>query len=440
MLPWANKYLVYYPVQLLRRETPWRFLDRFKKIEKFSRRELINYQLVRVNELIRYVSTQVKFFSNFKAKSLQGIKSLEEIQDFPILNKSDIAKAVDKLNSQEPFVIYSSRSTSGTTGEPFCFFKDRLATSAMEAAMYSVYGWHGIEIGDRQARIWGSKISLKDKLVQQAKDRALNRRRLSAFHMSEGECLEYYYVLQRFRPKYIYAYPSGLYRFIEVLRSAGIDARGLNISSAICTGEILFDEHRRIIEDGLGSRVVNEYGTTENGIVAFECGRRNMHVLSQTVLLEIVRPDGSVAKLDEEGEVLITELFSRSIPFIRYKTGDKAVLSSESCKCGMQTPIIKKLSGRIDDFIIKRDGQFVHDAILAYTIKSHARKFKAVQKDLNTLVIYIIPIGEFTPKTELKLSAELKKELGADMAIEFVQVSRIEVEASGKHRYFVREF
>lgn len=440
MLPGVNKHLVYYPVQFLRREPIGRFFDEFKKAEKFSKGNLASYQLDCVNKLIRYVSDHVPYYRNFKGKYLRGITNLEEIQEFPIVNKHDILKGIGELRSQESFLLHSSRSTSGTTGEPFSFFKDRMATAAMEAAMYSVYGWYGIEVGDRQARIWGSKIRLKDKLLQKVKDRILNRRRLSAFHMSEEDCLRYYRVLKKFKPKYIYAYPSALYRFIQVLRSAGVCAGDLNVEAVICTGEILFDDHRQLIEGDLGVSIANEYGTTENGIVAFECGLRSMHVLSQTVLLEIVRPDGSAAKLDEEGEVLITELYSRSIPFIRYKTGDRAALSSELCKCGMQTPVIEKLSGRIDSFIIKRDGQFVHDSILAYTLKSCARQFKAVQIDLNTLVIHIIPSGEFTPKVELSISADLKMNLGVDMAIKFVRVNQIEAEPSGKHRYFARNF
>ena len=439
MIPQVNKYLIYYPVQFLRREWPRSFLKDFKKVERFSKQEIANYQLICINQLIKYVNKYVPFYNGLKTKTLHNIRNLDEIQELPILTKRDIMKVIGDLESQESFLIHSYRGTSGTTGEPFGFFKDRLATSAMEAAMYTAYSRYGIELGDRQARIWGSKIHLKDRIVQVVKDFVLNRRRLSAFNMSEETCIRYYNLLKSFKPKYIYAYPNALYRFIQVLCDAGISPRGLNIAHVICTGEILFDYQRQLIENELGAHVINEYGTTENGIAAFECYNHNLHMLSQTILLEIIRPDGSRAKFEEEGEVVITELFSRSIPFIRYKTGDKATLSDDSCKCGLQMPILKGISGRIDDFIMRRDGQLVYDAILAYTLKSYARQFKAIQTDFENLIIYVVPVNDFSTETERSICVDLRKYLGNDMGIQFIHADKIEAESSGKFRYFVRK-
>ncbi|MCL4492464.1 MAG: hypothetical protein M1510_11325 [Nitrospirae bacterium] len=437
MKPILNKYLLYYPIQLLRREHPWSFVKKFRSVGNYSRDELREYQIACINRLLAYTSKHVPFYRNL---TRDGIKSLRDVQDLPILSKKDIMKAAPSLKSRQGFLIHSVRSTSGTTGAPFCFIKDRLATSAMEAAMYYAYSWHGLDIGDEQARIWGTSIHPKARLMQRIKDLALNRQRLSSFDMSEESCIEYYRVLRKFKPKYIYAYAHALYRFVQVLNSSGIDARELNIKLSICTGERLFDYQRNLIESALGCPVVNEYGATECGIIAFECRHRTMHILSQTIFLETIRPDGSRAHADEEGDVVITELYSRSIPFIRYKTGDRAALSDESCACGRDTPVIKNISGRIDDFIIRPDGKYVYDAILAYAMKDYALQFKAVQTDMNTLIIYIIPLMGVSAKKEAGLRGDLRKYIGTDMEIRFVYTGRIEIEPSGKYRYFQRDF
>src|SRR3972149_4379687 len=76
-----------------------------------------------------------------------------------------------------------------------------------------------------------------------------------------------------------------------------------------------------------------------------------------------------------------------------------------------------RLSGLIVDFIIRRDGNYVYDAIFAYALNGHVRQFKAIQTDLDTLIIYIVPVTDLSTKAELSICANLRKYLGNDMKI-----------------------
>src|SRR5690606_4680564 len=76
------------------------------------------------------------------------------------------------------------RKTSGSTGTPFRFPKDREMTAWMDAAMWALYAWHGVRPGAPHARFWGMPLERGARLRRTAFDRLLNRRRVSAFELS----------------------------------------------------------------------------------------------------------------------------------------------------------------------------------------------------------------------------------------------------------------
>jgi phenylacetate-CoA ligase len=122
-------------------------------------------------------------------------------------------------------------------------------------------------------------------------------------------------------------------------------------SSAILDGS-----SRHFLESVLQCRVVDMYGSDEAGCIAWECDTCNgYHLSSDMVILELVR--GTEPALPgEEGEVLVTNLHSFAMPFIRYTQGDVAVLSTKNPQCGRGLPLLEQVVGRTDDFVVLRDG------------------------------------------------------------------------------------
>jgi phenylacetate-CoA ligase len=331
------------------------------------------------------------------------------------------------------------RSTSGTTGEPLVFGKDRFAAKYMDAAMHQVYGWYGIRIGDREGRFWGRAISARARLRQRIKDWLLNRRRLSAFQMDDENCARFWQTLQRFRPHYFYCYPNAVFEFADYLRRTGQPGHQLGLKAIICTGEVLFPHHVALLREVFRCPVVNEYGSTENGILAFECPEGNMHVLAQNIHLEIVDDDGNPLPPGASGRILVTELHSTDVPFIRYALSDTGALSPDPCACGRAYPVLTLQSGRIDSFIVTPAGKKVYDAVLAYAFKHAFRKFRGYQRRRDLLEVEYVPNDACSAKVLDGLRRTLNEYLGADMLVEFKQVEAIQLSKSGKAQYFVSE-
>ncbi len=125
----------------------------------------------------------------------------------------------------------------------------------------------------------------------------------------------------------------------------------------ICAGELADETTRRLVRRTLGAEIVALYGMTEVGYVAFQCElRRSMHVNPLSHIVEINRNGRHVAG-GEIGELVITDLHSRTTPLIRYANGDLATASSCACPCGRSWPPIAAVEGRASGCITLPDGR-----------------------------------------------------------------------------------
>ncbi|PQP34058.1 hypothetical protein C6A37_09735 [Desulfobacteraceae bacterium SEEP-SAG9] len=69
--------------------------------------------------------------------------------------------------------------------------------------------------------------------------------------------------------------------------------------------------------------------------------------------MEVLKNNGENAEQGEIGKVVITDLFNKAMPLIRYEIGDMALVSEKNiCNCGNPLPLIEKYLGRDRDIII----------------------------------------------------------------------------------------
>ena len=431
MLNKISKYLIYYPATFLRGEKVFLYLNEINNTFKFFENQLKEYQNKKIVELGGYLyknnSYYRKMFENMGLRE-KDLSVLCNIKMFNIMTKNEIRKHYYEMQNKK--IRQYWRATSGTTGQPFKFQKDVLASGYMDAVMYAAYSWYNIDIGDRQGRIWGTAVEPISRITQIGKDYFLNRKRLSTFKITNDSCGKFEQCIYAFKAQYIYGYVNGVYQFVETLKRLGRKWK-TKLKCVIVTGEVLFDYQRTAIEDYFDTFVVNEYGTTENGVIGFECKIKKMHIMPN-IYLEAVNTDEN-----GYGSLLVTELTSRSLPFIRYRVGDVGKIIRDKCECGSCLPVLELKEGRIDSYIKLSDGKVVYDAILAYVLKGYAISFRGWQRSLDKLTIEIVPREKFTKSKQGTAEQKLRKYLGQDIDIEFIVKEEIKKEKSGKLRYFI---
>ena len=124
--------------------------------------------------------------------------------------------------------------------------------------------------------------------------------------------------------------------------------------------EVLTAETRRRIEQAWGSSVFNNYAATEVGGIAIECEQhRGMHVMEDLALVENVDQDNQPVPPGVFGDkLLVTPLYKRAQPLIRYVIEDRVRFSNEPCPCGRPFKLIDAIEGRAQEVLSfpKADG------------------------------------------------------------------------------------
>ncbi len=131
-------------------------------------------------------------------------------------------------------------------------------------------------------------------------------------------------------------------------------ARRLRISpdKVFTSSEVLTDETRRRVKAAWGDEPFNQYGATETADIAAEYKScRHMHVFEDLVLVEVVDDKYRLVPRGEFGaKLLVTTLFGRTQPLIRYEINDSVRLSAESCPIsGLPFGFIDGIQGRVED-------------------------------------------------------------------------------------------
>jgi phenylacetate-CoA ligase len=153
-------------------------------------------------------------------------------------------------------------------------------------------------------------------------------------------------MINRYQPDIILGYCSIVKDLAKKIKDENI--RGIFPKMIFLTGEALTTEDRIYISSIFNTEVFHYYATNECGLIAWECKEHSgYHINSDNVIVEFIKEDGTYAKAGEEGEIVLTNLNSYTMPFIRYRIGDIGIPSDEKCPCERNLPLMKMLTGRV---------------------------------------------------------------------------------------------
>lgn len=409
----------------------------------WSRERLRALQVDRLKVLLTDIGRHVPYYKDLFSShrfAPDSVTSLDDLQKLPLLEKVDIRAHTEAL--KHPLSRGLSRfNTGGSSGEPLVFFIGKERVSHDVAAKWRATRWWGVDIGDPEIVVWGSPIELgaQDHL-RALRDRVLRTGLLPAFEMSEAKLDGFVAAIRSRRPKMLFGYPSALNHIARHAEARGQRMDDLGVRVAFVTSERLYDDQRASIERVFGCRVANGYGGRDAGFIAHECPHGGMHLTAEDIIVELIDSEGRPVPDGEPGEIVITHLATRDFPFVRYRTGDMAVMGTKPCTCGRGLPTLREIQGRTTDFVVAADGTVMHGLALIYAVRDRPgiRQFKIVQESRDLTRVLIAAEPPFDPNAEVPaIRAALLSRLGADVKIDITLVEQIESERSGKFRYVV---
>lgn len=424
----------------LKRHTTVAVRKRLEDSQWWSPERLEALQLERLRGLLSSAQSHVPYYRELYSDlrfDARNVVSLLDLQRLPFLTKPIIRHNQERLKSDRAQGL-ARFNTGGSSGEPLIFFIGDERVSHDVAAKWRATRWWGVDIGDPEIVVWGSPIELSTQdRVRHFRDRLLRTQLLPAFEMSEAKLDDFVETIRRNRPAMLFGYPSSLSLIARHAEKRGQTMADLGIKVAFVTSERLYDHQRDDISRVFGCPVANGYGGRDSGFIAHQCPAGGMHITAEDIIVEIVDRDGKVLPKGTSGEVVVTHLATGDFPFIRYRTGDVAVLSDKGCPCGRSLPVLEEIQGRTTDFVVAADGTIMHGLAVIYPIRDipGIEAFKVVQETRDRIVVQIVPGDGCGSQVESLITTGIKARLGQSVDVQVRRVDDIPREKSGKFRY-----
>ncbi|HSP39912.1 MAG TPA: hypothetical protein VLN46_00665, partial [Gillisia sp.] len=302
---------------------------RLREIQEIPEKNYREYIESQRDDIVRFHLNHNSFYRNFFEQ-----KEYSSWSEVPVMQKSDLQRPLKQRLSRS-FGTDNSYvgKTSGSSGHPFIFAKDRFCHALTWAEFIDRYQWINIDLNQSlQARFYGIPLDFYGNLTERFKDRVSLRRRFNVFDLSEKKMLAF---LERFRKSnfdYINGYTSAIVLFAKYLEKHKFILKEICPSLKVCivTSEKLFENDKLLIERSFGIPVVNEYGASEVGLIAFEKNEGEWIVNSESLFIEILDENNNILPFGEEGRIVITSLYNKAHPMIRYDIGDTGSLTLNS--------------------------------------------------------------------------------------------------------------
>ncbi len=403
--------------------------------------EKIDWQIQSKWDIAKFHWKNNDFYNNKLKNNLP--KKWEEL---PIMQKTDYQHEISTLLSNE----YTKNNTyiantSGSSGKPFFYAKNKSSHAMTWALTETRYKWHSLDFESKQARYFGTPLENTGKYYELSKDFVMNRKKLLIFNLSDDKLNEHIKIFSRTKFIYIYGYTNALVLFARYLIKNDLILNSICPTLKLCitTSEVLTFEDRKILKSAFGLVVVNEYGISEaGGITAFENENSDWILSYETQFIEIVNDDGSAVEIGEEGKILITDLHNKAMPFIRYEVGDTGVLKFQEKNNEL---VLSKLTGRTNDTIILPSGKKSPGLTFYYISRSILessgilKEFVIRQVALDIFIFDIISDRNLTDNEIRKIQKKMDIYLEPGLKLKINRLNTIKRPKSGKLKHFYSE-
>jgi len=407
-------------------------------IVNFSEQEYAVFLQNKKKEIVAFHLENNSFY-----KELVGNEVDLKWENLPILNKQNLQKPLaERLSKGYTLKNVYLNKTSGSSGTPFVFAKDKYSHALTWASNILRFGWFGIDFNHScQARFYGIPMDFIGYQKERFKDFLSGRFRFPVFDLSD-EILEKF--LQKFKSKkfdYINGYTSSIVLFAKYLEKKNIILKEIcpTLKACFVTSEMLFESDKKLLEKQFGIPIINEYGASELDLIAFENLKGEWQVNAETLFVEILDENNKVLPYGEEGRIVITSLFNKANPFIRYEIGDIGILDEKSTP---QKPILKKLIGRTNDIAILPSGKKSPGLTFYYVTKSiieddgNVKEFIIKQTKLDTFEIEYVSEKELNSEQIQKIEEAISLYLEPNLNFTFTRKKVLERTNRGKLKQF----
>jgi phenylacetate-CoA ligase len=366
-------------------------------------------------------------------------------ENLPILTKHNLQQPLQQRLSKGYTTKHIFKGkTSGSSGHPFTFGKDKYAHAMTWAAFYEAYKQHGINLNTSlQARFYGIPLRGEGRCLELVKDFVSYRKRFPIFNMNDAVLESFLNRFSKDKFEYINGYTSSIVLLAKYCQSKNRVLKSIcpTLKMGITTSEMLFPDDRLLLEEWLGIPVMNEYGASEVGLIAMQNVLGDFEINQQNLYIEVVDeenqpvPDGAI------GSILVTDLYNKAHPMIRYEIGDLGSL--QTLENG--TRVLKNLQGRVSDMARLPSGKVVPGLTFYYVTKAIIKEdldileFIVIQRESASFEIQYVSKRDMEQALKKKIQKSMDGYLEPGLTVIYTRHEFLDRSKRGKLKQFINE-
>jgi len=407
----------------------------------WSAEQIRSLQLAKLRRLIAHASAHCPYYRERKLPSPGDIECLDDLRGLPLINRDDLRTHARRMSWYAMPAKKMPDCTRGTTGSPVPYYWDRNRQAWDKANRLRGHAWHGLGVGDRELHFWpyDPPVDVAGQIKQWLRDRRddlCGEAQIDSLTALGHRAALTWQAWRRFNPSRVTAYPSAVAQLIRDGLRVGCRPGGAALACVFLTGEVTFAWQRRLIEQTLRAKVVQNYGLQEAGALAYACEHGNWHISGESAIIEIIR-DGRPASNGELGEIVVTGMESLAMPLVRYCTGDIVRAAAPGCACGRGLPIMPPVLGRAADFLEAASGDWVEPARMVETLGEVLDNgaFQVSQDDGGAVEVRVDVPSHVVREVREAVIQRVAGMLGAETPCKVVTTARLTRTQYGKCRY-----
>lgn len=428
-------------------------LQQLEASERLSLADITAQQDRQLCELLRYAAAHSPRFKRLITERLQQGQTIEVanaralLQSLPPLQRTDLQDTVVDVASNPPPAHHGALhlfQTSGSSGEPVKVNATDAAMLIRNAVMLRSFLWHLPDFEGRLAII-SAKLGKIDPERLGAQwpywDNTFYPlyKTGDAVGMSVQTDIDRQIAwLEQTQPSVLITYPSNLQQLLLQAEAQGWKPQRLR--HIRLNGETVTDDLVQQAKLAWGVGVSSLYSSEEAGPMAVQCPKGpGLHVMAESVILEVVRPDGAPCLPGELGRVLVTDLHNFATPLIRYEIKDMAVQGAP-CICGCHLPVLASVQGRYRNMVMLPDGRryWPRLGLRRFGELALIKQFQVVQQSLKLLQVKVLVPRALSASERDAIVQAVQIAVGHPFAIELTEYTQVWLlPGSGKFEEFV---
>ncbi len=410
-----------------------------------SRAALEANQMQQFRNLLQFVITHSPYYARrFLASGtrVRDFQTLESLRGLPLLSRHDLQSAGDAFFCKDLPADQGEigvTQTSGSTGEPV-----RVRKTGINQLFWHTYTlrnctWHQIPFDARYTIIRPNVDAYEEQPNWGAPFELLYETGPTQVMPITTPLTEQIDLLRKFQPETLLINPSNLRGLVDLWRDGGSGLSKLRWIKSI--GETLPDELREAVAElDPGVSVIDGYSSQECGAIAIQCPDGDgYHVMSESLIVEILDQHGEPCAPGEIGRIVVTDLQNLASPIIRYDIGDYAQLG-ETCSCGRGLAKLDRILGRRRNLVLKPNGDRHWPLVGFHDFGTIApiRQYQLIQETVERITVRFVTDEALTLDQKTAFTNLLQKALGYEFELDILdQRDRLPLQPGGKFEEFI---